>query len=167
MKGVSFVKAFLATVLEWRGWRWAAFCILAAWCLNVPLHAGVIEAWVQRYSMVVSNSNDSAGKVLADAAGDVLVAGYTEDGTGSDMLTIKYSGVDGSVIWRARYDGPTHGNEEARAMALDSHGNVIVAGFSAADFYTVKYATADGTMLWEKRGPIGAAPREFLSVVCS
>jgi len=157
LKGVSLLDSLLAAVLEWRGWRWAAFCILAAGFTDFSLHAGVIEAWVQRYSMVVSNSNDSAAKVLVDAAGDVIVAGYTEDGTGSDMLTIKYSGADGAEIWRARYDGPTHQNDEARAMAIDNSGDVIVTGFSSSEFYTVKYAAADGAVLWEKRGPRGAA----------
>lgn len=125
--------------------------------MNSPLHADVIEAWVQPYSMVVSNSNDSAAKVLVDSAGNVVVTGYTEDGTGSDILTIKYSGVDGAVIWRVRYDGPTHGNDEARGIAIDSNGDVIVVGLSGTEFFTIKYAGPDGAALWERPGPRGNA----------
>ena len=39
--------------------------------------AGVTEAWVHRYSNVVSNSVDQAAKVVADAAGDTIVTGTT------------------------------------------------------------------------------------------
>ncbi|HZO83801.1 MAG TPA: hypothetical protein VFC26_01225, partial [Verrucomicrobiae bacterium] len=67
-------------------------CLTVLMLVGQPLEASVIEAWVQRYSVVVSNSNDTMVRVVTDQAGDVVVAGYTEDGTGSEMLTIKYSG---------------------------------------------------------------------------
>jgi hypothetical protein len=56
--------------------------------------AAVTETWVQRYNNVVNNSSDRAAKVVRDAAGDMIVTGTSE----SDMLTIKYSGADGSVL---------------------------------------------------------------------
>src|SRR5262245_58493481 len=56
--------------------------------------AAVIEAWVQRYSNIVSNVTDEAVKVVRDAAGDIIVTGRTDGGIhGADILTIKYSGA--------------------------------------------------------------------------
>src|SRR5437588_8016523 len=71
-------------------------------------------------------------------------------------------------IWEQRYDGPGHGNDHDRAVAVDSAGNVAVTGYSdnaaddpgnyqfdydtsdatgRADYYTAKYAAADGHLL--------------------
>jgi hypothetical protein len=94
-----------------RGGGWPslllAVCCAVLTCLTHPARAAVTEAWVHRYSNVVSNANDVAFKVVRDAAGDIIVAGNTHaDSTGQDMLTIKYSGADGSVLWQKRYNGP-------------------------------------------------------------
>jgi uncharacterized delta-60 repeat protein len=118
----------------------------------------VTEAWVHRYSNVVSNVSDSASKVVADAAGDIIVTGTA----GSDMLTIKYSGTDGSVLWQQRDNGPANFGDVPNGLAVDGNGNVVVTGFSQtaprggwfnlyADYYTAKYAAVDGALLWEKR----------------
>ncbi|NOS71585.1 MAG: PQQ-binding-like beta-propeller repeat protein [Verrucomicrobia bacterium] len=127
-------------------------------------HAAVTEAWVARYNNVVSNANGMSSKIVRDAAGDIIVTGSANDGVrGQDMLTIKYSGADGSVHWQRRYNGPANGNDVVQALAVDSQGNVVVAGYSFAgmdpngyliflyDYYIAKYASTDGALLWEKR----------------
>ncbi len=122
-----------------------------------PTRAAVTEAWVQRSSNIVSNANDEAYKVVCDAVGDMIVTGTTDDRiNGLDMLTIKYSGADGTVLWQRRYNGPANGFDDVNALALDGSGNVVVTGVSSSengygDYYTAKYAAADGGLLWEKR----------------
>ena len=96
--------------------------------------AAVTEAWAHRYNHVVSNANDWASKVVRDAAGDIIVTGVTDGRmddriTGHDLLTIKYSGADGSVLWQKRYNGPANSDDFTYAMAVDSSGNVVVTGF--------------------------------------
>jgi uncharacterized delta-60 repeat protein len=113
--------------------------------------AAVIEAWAHRYDNVMSNSIDQAVKVVRDAAGDIIVTGTTSDRMyRQDMLTIKYSGADGSVLWQQRSTSTGGG---AQAMAVDDSGNVVVTGYAT----TVKYAAADGTRLWERYDAGGQA----------
>jgi uncharacterized delta-60 repeat protein len=57
--------------------------------------------------------------------------------------------------WVARYDGPANSSDYPYAIAVDSSGNVYVAGYSEGsgtqwDYATIKYA-ADGTQLWVAR----------------
>jgi len=126
-----------------------------------PAQAAVTEAWVHRFSNVVSNVTDEAVKVVRDAAGDIIVTGSTAGGLpgAADMLTIKYSGADGSVLWQQRYNGPANGDDFAKAVAVDGSGNVVVTGVSQeresgfTESYTAKYAATDGALLWERRGP--------------
>ena len=143
-------------LLTRRALLWSALELLAAVSFGLhPAKAAVTEAWVQRYNNGLwVESIYWPVKVVRDAAGNIIVAGST----GHDMLTIKYSGADGSELWQKRYKGPGPSNffDYALAVAVDSSGNVVVTGYSygsgsGADYYTAKYASADGTLLWEKR----------------
>jgi hypothetical protein len=92
---------------------WVAITLLIV--VALPARAAVTEAWVQRYSNVVSNSVDRAFKVVSDTAGDIIVTGASDNGiTGRDILTLKYSGNDGSVLWQRRYNGAANGDDFAK-----------------------------------------------------
>jgi hypothetical protein len=106
---------------------------------------------------MANSSNDKAVKVVRDAAGDIIVAGDSDDGfNGFDMLTIKYSRTDGSVLWQRRYNYPAGGpvnDDHVKALAVDGHGDVVVTGSTyhygeGDNWYTAKYAAADGAKLW-------------------
>jgi hypothetical protein len=109
--------------------------------------------------------NHFTNAVVVDAAGNVIVAGYSVSATGnSDYYTAKYAAADGALLWEKRYNGLFNGNDTASALAVDSEGNVIVTGASIGglcrkDRYTAKYAAADGAVIWERRatGSIGEA----------
>jgi hypothetical protein len=86
-----------------RAWLWTRFLAFATIAFGPqPAQAAVTEAWVQRYSNVTSIGTDEAVKVVRDLAGDIIVTGSTAGGPGGvgDMVTIKYSGADGSVLWQ-------------------------------------------------------------------
>ena len=74
----------------------------------------------------------TANAVAADAAGNIVVAG-TEDrndeSQGLDWLVRKY-GHDGSLSWSRSYNGPADGDDSAYAVAMDSMGNAVVAGYA-------------------------------------
>jgi len=57
------------------------------------------------------------------------------------------------TAWVRRYDGPAHADDWATALAVDSAGNVYVAGVSygtGADFVTIKYYP-NGDTAWVRR----------------
>jgi hypothetical protein len=155
MTGKGLLRCgFVALVSRWREWLRTMVCLGAFLLLERGLQADVVEAWVHRYSNAASNSTDQIVRAAIDLAGDVIVSGSTEDGINrDDILTIKYSGTDGSVIWQMRHDSPEHGIDRPRSLAVDSSGDVLVAGLSFQSGYTVKYAAASGNVVWEKRGP--------------
>src|SRR5688572_139507 len=125
--------------------------LVAVACLYELANGAVTQAWVRRYSNVVSNSQDVAAAVLRDPAGNIIVAAYTDDGfTGRDLLLIKYSGTNGALLWQQRYPGVHF----IGGAAVDAQGNVAVAGFSHNgenyDYFTAKYS-GDGALLWTRR----------------
>jgi hypothetical protein len=113
--------------------------------------------WAARYDGE-AKGNDWARDVAVDAEGGVVVSGDSAgEGTGFDFATVKYDAA-GNQLWVGRYDGPGHGDDRVKALAVDADGNVYVTGDSpgegrAAESVTIKYS-ADGEPLWAARsGP--------------
>ncbi len=100
---------------------------------------------------------DYGDAVALDAAGNVFVAGHsTGVASGLDFYTAKYDGTSGNPLWEKRYDGPVNSDDTTSSLALDSSGNVVVAGtsvgiFGNQDYYLAKYYSANGHLIWESR----------------
>ncbi len=102
------------------------------------------QLWVARYDSNYS-IEDAAEAVAVDSSGNVYVAGRSQGKTShSDFVTIKYDST-GQLAWIIRYNGPGDSSNYGMAIALDSSGNVFVAGQSEGagsngmDFTVVKY----------------------------
>jgi hypothetical protein len=118
--------------------------------------------WTNRYDGP-GNTNDYASALAVDSSGNVLVTGpSTGRGGDFDYATIKYSSA-GFALWTNRYNRPGKSyyylpgfmTDDARALAVDSSGNVFVTGFSFfrsanltdSEYATIKYS-GGGVPLW-------------------
>ena len=113
-----------------------------------------VALWTNRYNG--SASGDDYGSALTvDQFGNVFVAGYSlGPGSDYDYAIVSYSN-SGLLRWSNRYNGPGNGHDRARAMALDTNGNVFITGYSTGtgsgyDYATVAYSN-NGTPLWTNR----------------
>ena len=128
---------------------------VAAWAYMDQLANGAVtRAWLRQYNSVVSNSLDVVTAILRDPSGNIIVAGNTDDGfAGGNMVLLKYSGVDGSLLWHRRLSGPTNSYGAIAGAAVDAHGNIAITGYSYngqdRDYYTAKFST-EGTLLWAR-----------------
>ncbi|MCH8275593.1 MAG: SBBP repeat-containing protein, partial [Armatimonadetes bacterium] len=102
------------------------------------------QLWVRRYDGP-GGGRDQANALAVDSAGSVYVTGLSVgSGTARDYATMKYD-TNGNLLWEMRYNGPGNETDEARALALDSAGNVYVTGDSQGgpatrqDYATIKY----------------------------
>ncbi|HTW91926.1 MAG TPA: SBBP repeat-containing protein [bacterium] len=98
----------------------------------------------------------SAG--VTDRTGNTVVTGYcgVSHGQFFDISTDKIR-PNGDTAWTALYNGTGYGNDMGRALAVDSLGNVYVAGQSLGngtgyDAVTLKYDSS-GHLLWVGRFP--------------
>ena len=106
--------------------------------------------WAHHYSGP-GISSEEPYDVAAGEDGRIVATGYTWNGTDKDMLTIAYSS-GGIPLWTNRYDGSAHSNDVAAAVAVDSNGDVYIAGSSyksgnSHDYMVLKYSAA-GVPLW-------------------
>ena len=92
----------------------------------------------------------SATQAAVDGAGNVIVTVSKDYPKPSGAAVVKYSGLDGSVIW-----GPAvvTGVQPFRA-ALDAAGNAMLLGSSNGKVVVVKLAAGSGAILW---GPVAVS----------
>ena len=111
-------------------------------------------AWVRRYNGS-GNLDDQATAIAVDGYGNVYVTGWSySSGTSYDYATIKYY-PNGDIYWMRRYNGPGNSYDYAKAMAVDSSGNVYVTGMSYGSGARMGYATIkyypNGDTAWVRR----------------
>lgn len=137
--------------------------------------------------------DDFFSGVAVDSSGNVVAVGRqdrtNDGGQGWNWIVVKY-GSSGSLLWATEYDNPSlgdcwplspvptvYGDDQARAVAVDARGNVIVAGgekrlTSCTDGTSLRYWdwllriwSPDGLLLTSTTydGPIGGD--DFASAV--
>ena len=114
--------------------------------------------WTNRYNGP-ANLYDEVTAIAVDASGSVFVTGNSGYGVSADYATLAYSST-GVALWTNCYNGPGNGADYARAVAVDSNGNLFVTGesfgsSSASDFATIKYSSSIGRLAIERDGSDG------------
>lgn len=126
------------------------------------------QSWADVYNGP-ANGGDVGHAIAVDAMGNAIVAGHHTvhyfDGVSNiahnDVFVRKY-GPTGAVSWTQTYGGPINtGQDQARGVATDGAGNVIVAGWESVsgagrNVWVRKYDPAGG-VLWTQgyAGPEG------------
>jgi len=134
-------------------------CITAL-ILAATASAGVIDTlWQRSYNGPSSNQFNEAADIYVDSAsGCVYVCGSGEDQYvgQTDMLTVKYN-PQGDTMWARAIGGNTYSPDDmAQTLAVDTAGNVYVAGLTdntaprGSDITWAKYDGA-GNLLWIKK----------------
>ncbi|MHC4688945.1 MAG: SBBP repeat-containing protein, partial [Planctomycetota bacterium] len=100
-----------------------------------------------------ANDDDEAVFVYVDDFSNVYVTGWSiGSSTEYDWVIIKYD-PDGNEEWAKRYNGPVDGFDNVGSLALDSNGDIYVAGYietstSGDDFLLIKY-DPNGNEIWK------------------
>ena len=105
------------------------------------------EIWHRTYD---DGKGDRAFDVAVDSMDNIVVTGWSEDGSKRNLVTVKYD-EDGNLLWTKIYDGGD--DDEGHGVAVDSMDNVIVTGFTSdgtnSYFLTIKY-DGNGKKVWAK-----------------
>ncbi|MBI2264794.1 MAG: SBBP repeat-containing protein [Armatimonadetes bacterium] len=123
---------------------------------GVPGNAGKFVAtptveWTQTQNGP-SSMDDRGQGITIDSSGNVLVTGYeTRAGEWHNIWIRKYDPA-GAVLWTDTYNGLGNNEDEGAGVAVDSAGNVFVAGYDypsglqQENIWVRKYTTAGGTV---------------------
>jgi len=127
---------------------------------NLIVAKGFSQIVVDKYSgtnglLLWEKRISSGGSVTiglaVDSNGDVVVVGKTYN----TNYIAKYSAADGTVLWQTNRQA--HLGNDNYWLALDSHGNAVVAGWggntgsTTNNVFVTKHAAADGSIIWEKK----------------
>lgn len=119
---------------------------------TVKYNSAGVQQWAKTYNGT-GNDYDRANAIVLDAANNVYITGRSigVSPAAEDIVTIKYDNA-GNQKWLARYNGPSNGYDEGKAVSVDGLGNTYVTGYSYTtgtnnDFTTIKYDST-GTQEW-------------------
>lgn len=122
----------------------------------IKYSSGGSYLWGQRQNGVSYNpSDDICNKMELDKYGSIYLIGKSQSiQNGYDFMVIKYNN-SGSIQWVSRLNGTGNSDDEAKSIAMDSTGNIIVTGYSSGigtnkDILTVKYRQ-NGDTSWTRR----------------
>jgi hypothetical protein len=114
--------------------------------VTLAYSSGGAPLWTNRFHDATRTCRASA--VKTDANGNVVVTGTASSASEFVYTTLAYSG-SGAPLWTNRFRASTSISSpgEATALAVDSYGNVLLAGYashsqfpSGQDFATLKYS---------------------------
>jgi len=109
------------------------------------------QIWSTRYD---SLSRDEFARVATwDGSGNILVSGTSAAAGDTDIVTVKISGANGTVIWARRWAGSAAGSyDQCEGIAADAGGDVYVAGRTGnsanPDLVAFRLRGLDGTPVW-------------------
>jgi hypothetical protein len=120
--------------------------------------------WTNRY---LRDGSESAGCLVVDPSGNVIVTGDADGGTSSHVNpTVKYSS-SGTPLWTNVTPAADYVGGGTPVVIADVAGNILLTGASpgangsSADFTTIKFSPG-GTALWTNRYVAASATGEFL-----
>lgn len=101
--------------------------------------------WSQTYDGP-AHLEDIGKALVVDHAGNVIVTGQSQTAVGNaDYATLKYSGVDGTLLWAVRKGSPSLKDDIPTDIGVDSSNNVFVTGTIAVSGgsygFTIKYSS--------------------------
>lgn len=113
---------------------------------------------------------DLPSAVALDAHGNFYITGRSAgELSGMDIATVKYS-PSGEELLALRYNSPFNSWDEANSIAVDSSGNIYVAGTSfvtgsRTEVLLLKYSSA-GTIMWQAHFQLDTVNSTTATKIC-
>jgi PQQ-like domain len=123
--------------------------------------------WVRRYGARGDRDDIAWDVAVSPDAADVYVTGASVNGAGNfDYATLAYDAATGATAWRARYPGPSGGDDQACCVGVSRDGTTVYVAGTAVygqgsqktlDFGLVAYDASTGTRIFVAHhdGPVG------------
>jgi hypothetical protein len=101
--------------------------LIAAWAPGAARAADPVAEWQEIYDGG-SGLADQGAAALCDAAGNVIVAGESNDGNGADLMVRKLARATGDTLWTVRVAAVDDNDMQVGGMVWDHFGNVLIGG---------------------------------------
>ena len=97
-------------------------------------------------------NNAHGTSICVDNYGNCYITGYVDEGSGNNVLVIKYNSQTGDTIWTSSYNGEANEDDVGNAIITNDAGDIYITGYETIngkgrDLLLLKYSP-DGTLLF-------------------
>ncbi len=136
--------------------------------LTIKYTADLDTLWTSSYNGP-ANGSDWANACAIDNSENLIVTGYSNNGSGTDHLTIKYNPA-GDTLWTRKTYGPPNSFDDPSGCAVDAFDNILITGYyffngMNAACLTIKY-NSSGDSLWSSHYECPSGDNA-MAVVCA
>lgn len=140
--GDAYVTGYVATISE------GANIFIARY--SDPASGTIPDVrWEKSFNSGLDNT-DKATAVIGDSSGNIYVTGFSFSGSTNDIMTLKYKGDNGTLLWQKIYNGIDIGNsaslnDKPVGIGVSSTDEIYVGGWSGAiiatnyDYVAIRY----------------------------
>jgi hypothetical protein len=132
------------------------YCLLILIVFSQALHAQWISNYFGNSPAQVVLTNAHGTSVSVDNYGYCYVTGYIDEmnGSGNNVLVIKYDAETGDTAWVRTFNGTDNSDDKGNGVAVDIYQNVYIVGTAkninkGLDVILLKFNSL-GTLLWSK-----------------
>lgn len=118
----------------------------------IKYHSSLARLWSQIWNGKGwgTTGDETACAIAIDPGNNPVLVGRAFNGVSYDVVVIKYRPNSDSA-WVVWVDTPEHANESASDLAIDSAGNIYVAGNVAGASALLFKLDSSGSMVWLRR----------------
>lgn len=139
-------------------------CYIFAFSVNHLCSQSLTQHWLQRFQGQ-GKASDRIAAIVADASGNVFVAGYAGNHHGSPDAFAMKQNAQGDTLWKYYYDSGAKNEDRATDIVIDNAGNAYITGYSENASYYDECFTAkilpSGSQAWVTRYSPGSNTQSY------
>ena len=117
--------------------------------LTFKLDSSGNMSWQRSLSGSGGTSSDFGIGIALDSASNVYVTGYSDNNSTYDLVLAKYN-TTGTLQWQRVLGNNFGGSDAGNSVAVDSAGNIFVAGFTNGIGILVAKYNSSGAIQWQR-----------------
>jgi len=123
----------------------------AYYLVIVKYNSAGVQQWLTLYNYPEEPYYEPLGIALDTSGNAYIISNYGQSTfTSMNILTVKFNGTNGNVIWSKKYIGQ-YGSSTPKDIKIDKQNNIFITGYADSSLICIKYNSITGDSIWVRK----------------